>query len=77
MENNSYIVKDGVYWNGVLKGVKKHNDKFQPIYEAFTNALESIALRPRENMNTGKVVVSFNYASDMLSDTSRLISYIS
>jgi hypothetical protein len=74
MENNSYIVKDGVYWKGVLKGVKKHNDKFQPIYEAFTNALESIALRPSENMNTGKVVVSFNYASDMLSDTSRLIS---
>ena len=74
MENNDYVLKDGVSWEGVLKGVKKHPDKYQPIFEAFTNALEAVASRPHEPMNTGKIVVSFNYASDMYSDTSRLIS---
>lgn len=74
MENNTYILKDGVSWEGVLKGVKKHQDKYQPIYEAFTNALEAVASRDGEPMNTGRIVVSFNYASDMYSDRSRLIS---
>ena len=74
MENNTYILKDGVSWEGVLKGVKKHLDKYQPIYEAFTNALEAVASRTDEPMSTGRIIVSFNYASDMLSDKSRLIS---
>ena len=32
-------------WRGVLKGVTKAVDPYQPLYEAFTNSLEAIELR--------------------------------
>ncbi|PZF71595.1 ATP-binding protein [Taibaiella soli] len=50
-EDNTYIKAEGVYYAGILKDIKKHKNPLQPIYEAFTNALESISLVPEKNGN--------------------------
>lgn len=42
-----YLPSSGLNWRGVLKGVAKALDPLQPLYEAFTNSLESIELRKR------------------------------
>lgn len=42
-----YLPSQGLNWRGVLKGVLKGNDSLQPLFEAFTNSLESIELRKR------------------------------
>lgn len=43
-----YITKDGLYWKGVLRGIKKATNPLQPIFEAITNSLESIDLRRKK-----------------------------
>lgn len=42
-----YITSDDLRWKGVVKSVYKSGNKLQPIFEAITNALESIELRKR------------------------------
>ncbi len=44
MEQKSLIVTNGIYYLGILNDIKKSKDHFKPIYEAVTNALESIKL---------------------------------
>lgn len=68
MENNSFIPNDGVLWEGILKGVKKSQNKFQPIFEAFTNSLESIHLNTDKSDN-GKITLRLHFTSDLFSDT--------
>lgn len=46
-----YLPSSGLNWRGVLKGVSKALDPLQPLYEAFTNSLESIELRKRSNVD--------------------------
>lgn len=43
-----YKTSDDLKWKGVVKSVYKSGNKLQPIFEALTNALESIELRKRE-----------------------------
>jgi hypothetical protein len=45
MEQESLIISDGIYFQAVLKEVKKSTQHLQPIFEIFTNALESIKLK--------------------------------
>ena len=47
-----YITKDGLYWKGVLRGIKKATNPLQPIFEAITNSLESIDLRRKKREDT-------------------------
>jgi hypothetical protein len=49
--NNTYISGDGVYYEGVIRDVKRSKISLQPVYEAFTNSLE--AIRIKENQNQG------------------------
>lgn len=46
-----YLPSSGLNWRGVLKGVSKALDPLQPLYEAFTNSLESIELRKRSGVD--------------------------
>ena len=51
MDNNTqlgFIPSQDLNWRGVLKGITKALDPFQPLYEAFTNSLESIELRKKQ-----------------------------
>ena len=41
-ENNSFISGDGLLYAGVLRDVKKSKQALQPVFEAFTNAIEAI-----------------------------------
>lgn len=47
-KNESFITGSGVFYKGVLRDVKRSQTSFQPIFEAFTNALESIRLKSKE-----------------------------
>lgn len=44
-ENETYVINDGVLYEGVLRDIKRSRLSLQPVYEAFTNALEAIKLR--------------------------------
>ncbi|MCT4581370.1 MAG: ATP-binding protein [Flavobacteriales bacterium] len=43
--DETYVENDGVLWKGVLREVKRARLALQPVYEAFTNALEAIKIR--------------------------------
>lgn len=65
MAKNSYpkyLPSQGLNWRGVLKGVPKANDPLQPLYEAFTNSLESIELKKRiEPHFTSHIFIDFYF----------------
>jgi hypothetical protein len=60
MEPDSLIISEGVYYPAVLKDVKKHKDQFRPVYEAFTNSLESIKLKRLKAMNQGNESITID-----------------
>jgi hypothetical protein len=78
MKNNSFIESSGILWEGVLKGVKKSQDKLQPLYEAFTNSFEAILLchNDKEKNEQKKIDITLNYASDLLSPNAQLNSIV-
>lgn len=45
MDENGYVIAKDLYYEEVIRNVKCSKDPLQPIYEAFTNSYESIALR--------------------------------
>jgi len=44
MKNTGYISAESIYYETTLQGLKKSRTPLQPIYEAFTNSLESIKI---------------------------------
>lgn len=44
-ERNKFVPYSGLKWSGILKGIQKSQNPLQPLFEAFTNSLESIRLR--------------------------------
>lgn len=44
-ERSKFETYTGLKWSGILKGIAKSSNQLQPIFEAFTNSLESIKLR--------------------------------
>lgn len=56
-KEKTYIKRPGVYYPGVLRDIKKSQQHLQPIFEAFTNALESINERRKiEDSLQGHIV---------------------
>lgn len=45
IENQSFITAEGLYYEGVLRDVKRSKTSLQPVFEAFTNALEAIRIK--------------------------------
>lgn len=57
-ENNTYISGDGVYYEGVIRDVKRSKISLQPVYEAFTNSLEAIRIKESQNPDfKGKIEI--------------------
>lgn len=70
LQDNTYIKTEGLLWEGVLKSVAKSPNRLQPIFEAITNSLESLALLKRQNPESvGKITLEFHYTKTLFSDT--------
>ena len=65
MTETGFVKAFGISYVGTLPKIKKSNDQLQPIYEAFTNALESIKLL--KSSNNGKIRVTVSFRTDMFS----------
>jgi hypothetical protein len=64
-----FIKSEGLFWAGILKGVKKSPCRLQPIFEALTNSLESIALAAQKDLvKDGYVSLNFFYNMDAYSN---------
>lgn len=65
LQNNSFIKTEGLLWEGVLKSVKKSQNRLQPLFEAITNSIESISLLhskyESENVNQDIISIDFHY----------------
>lgn len=59
--DNEYITTRDLLFQGVLHDIKKSRTALQPIFEAFTNALEAIKIREKiEKGFKGKVLLKIN-----------------
>jgi len=55
-QDSALIVSNDIFYKSVLEEIKKSKDRLQPIYEAFTNSLESIK-QACQDLSEGKVVL--------------------
>lgn len=63
-EDNQYIVPESLYWKGVLHNFSKSRIALQPIFEAFTNAIEAIKIKQQSNAShKGNISIRI-YASE-------------
>lgn len=70
LQDNKYVKTDGLLWEGVLKSVAKSPNKLQPIFEALTNSIESLALLKRNSPGiTGKIAIELHYHKSLFSET--------
>lgn len=63
--NNSFIRREGVFYPQILKSIKKNSNALQPIFEAFTNALEAILLN---NNQKGKITLELYFTKNLLNE---------
>ncbi|GGG38124.1 hypothetical protein GCM10011344_43720 [Dokdonia pacifica] len=54
--DNTFINLPGAYYPQILSEIKKNPNVLQPIYEAFTNSLESIYLKQDDNKNNSIII---------------------
>lgn len=68
-DKNKFIAYQGLKWSGILKGISKSQNPFQPLFEAFTNSLESIRMRQaREDVFQPYITITLNFNSDLESE---------
>lgn len=59
--DNQFIVPESLYWKGVLHDVSKTRSALQPIFEAFTNAIEAIKIKQRVNKKLkGEILIKIH-----------------
>lgn len=59
----------GIYYPNELRSIRKNCVKLQPVYEAFTNAWESILEKyTAEKLNLGSIIIKFYYNVGMFED---------
>lgn len=60
-QDNTYITTKDLLFKGVLHDIKKSKTALQPIFEAFTNALEAIKIKSQQEPNyKGKIEIKIN-----------------
>ncbi len=47
--DNTHISGEGVYYEGVIRDVKRSKTSLQPVYEAFTNSLEAVEIKKHQD----------------------------
>ena len=66
---SEFIKAKGILYQNELKAIKKSGNKLQPVYEAFSNAWESVFERfQREQMYLGKIRIEFYYTLGFFDD---------
>lgn len=61
-----YVKYSDLRWSGVLKSIKKSPNLLQPIFEAFTNSLESIRLRQQKGVGFEPfITISLDYNASL------------
>lgn len=61
-----YLEAKGIYYPNELRSIHKSSEKLQPVYEAFTNAWESVLERfTKEHFNLGRIIIEFYYTVDL------------
>lgn len=64
-----FIRAIGIYYRSELNAIKKSGIQLQPVYEAFSNAWESVTERfPREHLHHGKIRIEFHYTMGLFQD---------
>ena len=68
--SNQYIVPESLYWKGVLHNLSQSRTALQPIFEAFTNAIEAIKIRQQsEPTHKGKIIVRIDVVETTTNDS--------
>ncbi|CAA0160308.1 hypothetical protein ACE1MK_09165 [Tenacibaculum maritimum] len=65
--NDTFIKGEGVYYPQILKDIRKSTNPLQPIFEVFTNSIESIQLK-KENNTNNEIVISHYLNKNLLSE---------
>lgn len=66
---SEFIRAIGIYYKSELNAIKKSSVKLQPVYEAFSNAWESVAERfTKEHLHYGKIRIEFHYIMGLFQD---------
>lgn len=70
-ELSNFIIANDLSFVGILHDIKKSPTSLSPVFEAFTNALESIKIKKIENADfgRGKIIVSI-FANELTDKTS-------
>lgn len=80
MDENKYprfIPAVDLNWRGVLKGVTKATDPYQPLFEAFTNSLEAIELRKSKGDHfSPSIFVDLFFNPDMDGKNTELVKLV-
>ena len=61
MNDGKFIVGKDLYYPGILEMVKKAPEPFRPIFEAFTNSLESLRLSFNNNPTDGFITIALSF----------------
>lgn len=67
IKDKTYISNEGISFKGLLKLIAKSSETYQPIFEAFTNSIEAIRGRFKENIFEGKIYIKI-YANELTSN---------
>jgi len=67
LNKTGYLVNDGLYYPAVLSEVGKSGIALQPLFEAFTNSLEAIALLKGDSTRH-RIIVKVFYEPDMFDE---------
>lgn len=74
-EDNQYIVPESLYWKGVLHNFSKSRTALQPIFEAFTNALEAIKIKQKSNPDhIGEISIRIKAKETTVQDSFNFLS---
>ncbi|WP_100630112.1 ATP-binding protein [Algoriphagus formosus] len=70
-KNREFIVRNGLYWPEILrKDVPKSKTALQPIFEAFTNSLEAIRDKQKEDKDhKGKILIRIYVVEGAIEET--------
>lgn len=70
-QDNQYIIPDGLYWPEILrKDVSKSGTLLQPIFEAFTNSIEAIRDRQKnDTSHKGEIIIKIYSTETTVKDS--------
>ncbi|MFK5976257.1 MAG: hypothetical protein QM493_07110 [Sulfurovum sp.] len=74
MEYGKYFIAEAIDYRGQLKKIPKSKNQLQPLFEAFTNAIEAIKLS--KNSKCGKINIQLKFIKDLIKEELEEITFI-